>query len=62
MIALALVLANVWFFHVVHSRDMRDWDTAAAPPRAVRASAWLSLALWASILVAGKLVQFISVY
>ena len=62
VIALALVLANVWFFHVVLSRDMRDWDTAAAPPRAVRASAWLSLALWASILVAGKLVQFISVY
>jgi hypothetical protein len=61
VIALALVLANVWFFHVVLSRDMRDWDTAAAPPRAVRASAWLSLALWASILVAGKLVQFISV-
>ena len=36
---------------------MRDWDTAAAPPRAVQASAWLSLALWASILVAGKLVH-----
>ena len=46
--ALALALANAWLFHAVLSRRMRDWDTAAAPPRAVQASAYVSLALWAS--------------
>jgi len=39
---------------------MRDWDIAAAPPAVVQMSAYLSLALWAVILVAGKLVPFFS--
>jgi len=58
--ALALALANMWLFHVVLGRRIREWDTAAAPPAAVQMSAYLSLALWAVILVAGKLVPFFS--
>jgi hypothetical protein len=58
VIALALALANVWFFHVVLVRGMRDWDTAATPPRAVQASAWASLVLWTIVLIAGRLVAF----
>jgi hypothetical protein len=58
--ALALALANIWLFHVVLGRRMRDWDIAAAPPAVVQMSAYLSLALWAVILVAGKLVPFVS--
>ena len=59
VVALAIALANVWFFHVVLARGIRDWDTAVTPPRAVQFSAWASLALWTVVLVAGRLVAFI---
>jgi len=58
LIALALALANVWFFHVVLARGRRDWDTAVTPPRAVQASAWVSLALWTVVVIAGRFVAF----
>jgi len=57
--ALALALANVWFFHVVLARGMRDWDTAVTPPRAVQASAWVSLALWTIVVIVGRFVAFV---
>ena len=55
--ALSAALVNAWLFHAVLGRRMRDWDLAA--PRRQRrdqASAYLSLALWAVILVAGRLI------
>ena len=52
-------LANAWLFHAALGRRMRDWDLVA-PPAAVQASAYLSLALWTVILVAGKLTPFVS--
>jgi len=57
--ALGLALANAWLFHALLGRRMRDWDLVA-PPAAVQASAYLSLALWTVILVAGKLTPFVS--
>ena len=57
--ALALALANAWLFHAVLCRRMREWDLASAPPAAVQGSAYLSLALWTVILIAGRLVGFV---
>jgi len=58
--ALAVALVNAWLFHAVLGRRMRDWDLAATPPTAIQLSAYLSLALWTVILVAGKLTPFVS--
>ena len=58
MAALAIALANVWFFHAVTCRSIRNWDTAAAPPKAARVSGYLSLALWTAIIAAGRLTAF----
>jgi hypothetical protein len=57
--ALAAALANAWFLHGVLSRRMHEWDASPTPPAPVQASAYLSLSLWASILVAGKLIGFV---
>lgn len=57
--ALAAALVNAWFFHAVLARRMAEWDTSAGTPAPVQASAYLSLALWTAILVAGRLVAFV---
>lgn len=57
--ALSAALMNAWFFHAVLSRRPRDWDTSARLPAPVLASAYLSLALWAVIIVAGRLIAFV---
>jgi hypothetical protein len=57
--ALSAALVNAWFFHAVLSRRAREWDTAATLPAPVLASAYLSLALWATIIVAGRLIGFV---
>jgi hypothetical protein len=58
--AIALVLAamNLLIFHAgVYSR-VREWDNARTPPAAARISAACSLALWAVILIASRLVAY----
>jgi hypothetical protein len=57
--ALAAALVNAWFFHAVLARRAREWDGAASLPAPVVASAHLSLALWATLIVAGRLVSFV---
>ena len=57
--ALAAALTNSWFFHAVLARRAHEWDTATQLPAVVQASAHVSLSLWASILIAGKLIAFV---
>jgi hypothetical protein len=62
MAALAAALANAWWFHAVLSRRVADWDTAADTPFAVSLSGYISVAAWVAILVAGRLIGFVSSY
>jgi hypothetical protein len=57
--ALSAALVNAWFFHALLARSVREWDTTASTPAPVQASAYLSLALWMVILIAGKLTPFV---
>ena len=57
-VALVLAAMNILIFHAgVYSR-VREWDNASSPPRAARISAAVSLALWAVVLVASRLVAY----
>jgi hypothetical protein len=56
--ALSAALLNAWVFHAVLTRRVRDWDTGRALPAPVQASAYLSLALWAVIVVAGRFIGY----
>ena len=55
-----LVLAglNVWVFHATLWRRVAEWDLAPVAPRRARAAGWLSLALWAVIVVAGRMIAY----
>jgi hypothetical protein len=56
--ALILALLNAVAFHVGIERKIMDWDLAPQPPRAARAAGVISIALWAVIVVAGRLIGY----
>lgn len=58
MIAFALALLNIWYFHTRTEKSITSWDTALQPPRSVRLAAVGSLALWSLIIVSGRLIAY----
>jgi len=49
---------NVWIMHRKALANRSDWDTAAKPPVAVRMSAAASLAIWAGVIITGRLIAY----
>ena len=49
---------NAAVFHVMQSRDMPRWDLDARPPFRARLAGGLSLALWAAIVVCGRMIAY----
>jgi hypothetical protein len=58
LIALLLAAANALVFHFVTQRTSARWDDAARPPIAVRAAGLASLALWAVVILAGRMMSY----
>jgi len=58
---LAFVLAagvNAAVFHGVAARTMPEWDLHPKPPTRARLAGGLSLALWATIVVCGRMIAY----
>lgn len=58
MVLLISAGLNVWFFHSKVYRKVAEWDLHPVPPRNARVAAALSLALWAGIVVAGRMIAY----
>lgn len=58
MALLVLAGINMLSFELILGRAVHRWDKAAAAPPAGRAVAVLSLALWISVIFAGRLIGF----
>jgi len=58
MVLLLLSGVNALVFHVTIYRSMAEWDNAAVPPLRARVAGWLSLALWAGVIVAGRTMAY----
>jgi hypothetical protein len=58
LVALILALANAAAFHFGIERRVVDWDQVPTPPGAARAAGVISIALWAVIVVAGRLIGY----
>jgi len=58
--AVLLILAglNVFVFHNGVWRRVDEWALDPRPPRSARIAGFLSLALWAFIIVAGRLIAY----
>ena len=57
---LLLVLAgvNAVAFHMTTYRSVAEWDTSQVVPRAVRLAGVFSIALWAGIIVFGRITAY----
>jgi hypothetical protein len=58
MLLLALSGINMLVFELTAGRTIHQWDKAPSAPRAGKAAAVLSLAMWIGIIVMGRLVGF----
>jgi hypothetical protein len=56
--ALLLAGLNVWVFHAGIWRTVATWDRDAVAPFRARLAAGLSLFLWATIVVAGRMIAY----
>jgi hypothetical protein len=60
LILLVLVGLNPLIFHLTVYRQVNSWDLASITPGRARAAAVCSLVLWASIIVAGRLIAYVN--
>ncbi len=58
VVMLILAGVNAFVFHNTVYRRLPEWDLSAAPPRGARIAGGLSLALWAGIVVAGRMIAY----
>jgi hypothetical protein len=58
VVFLLLAGVNVAIFHRSVSRNMGKWDLDPVPPFRARLAGGLSLALWAAIVVAGRMIAY----
>lgn len=59
MALLAFAGGNIAVWHRSLSRRQRDWDRRASPPWQARLAGAASLALWAGVIVCGRLIAFV---
>ncbi len=60
-IKMALLVAaglNALIFHFAAYRKIAKWESSPIAPASARVAAWLSLALWAAIVVAGRGIAY----
>jgi hypothetical protein len=58
LVLLALVGLNPLIFHTTVYRRVHEWETLPVSPWRARAAAFLSLALWGSIIIAGRAIAY----
>ena len=58
MLLMVVAGLNVFVFHTRIHRSISEWDDATKPPRAARVAGMVSLASWALIVVAGRLIAY----
>lgn len=58
MALIFLAGVNVMIFNFTVYRRVSEWDNAAVTPRGARAAAWISLAIWAAVVFAGRGIAY----
>jgi hypothetical protein len=58
MLLLLAAGLNVWLFHSGIYRKVLEWDLHAIPPKRARLAGAVSLALWACIIVSGRMIAY----
>ena len=56
--AMILAGANALFYHVVTERSIAQWDLSVPPPRPVRMAGLVSLVLWITVILSGRMMSY----
>ena len=57
-IAVAIAVLNTWIFHAFTYRGAREWDLWPVPPLQARIAGYVSLTLWATVVVTGRFIAY----
>jgi len=49
---------NALAFHFITEYTLVDWDSGQTPPSAAKLAGWLSIFLWANVIVSGRLIPY----
>ena len=58
LVALLLAGANALVFHFITQKQSAQWDDAPHPPLAVRTAGLASVILWATVILAGRMMSY----
>jgi hypothetical protein len=58
VVMLVLAGLNAYIFHHTVHRRVDEWDLAPVPPKAARVAGACSLALWAIIVITGRMIAY----
>ena len=58
MSALFLAGVNAIVYHMVTERGIRNWNDDARPPLAARMAGLISVVLWATVILAGRMMSY----
>jgi hypothetical protein len=58
VILLLLTGVNIAVFHITIDQRRAEWDKAPIPPFGARLAGLISLILWISVIIAGRLFAF----
>jgi hypothetical protein len=58
MLLLLAAGVNIWLFHSGTYKKVAQWDFHAIPPKRARIAGGVSLALWACIIVSGRMIAY----
>jgi len=60
LVMLFLLGLNAWLFSATTYKTVAAWDKAAITPAGARVAGWVSLLLWAGVIVAGRAIAYAS--
>jgi hypothetical protein len=58
MTALLLAALNALVYHLNAERRIAQWDRSSSPPLAARMAGIISIALWATVIMAGRMMSY----
>ena len=56
--AMVLAAVNALVYHRYTERRIAEWDDRAAPPRGARVAGLVSICVWATVIVAGRMMSY----
>jgi hypothetical protein len=56
--AMVLAAINAWVYHRYTERRIAEWDDSAAPPKGARLAGLVSICVWATVIVAGRMMSY----